>query len=283
MIGTDAKSGPIQVQLASESREALRAIKSLASVPNLFAAGGPDSDVALVSGRDLVSNRTAIEADATRFVVLVEPGQLGQGELEWLRSLQEGGSVTVVVASRYSTRLDELASAADPIVLPASLVTARVTIAERDARSFRDGLTDGLGVVRSLAGPIRTVRQVHRTDSTTVIECQTEALGDTPAIVTCHASSIAPHRLEVDVVGLSERTSIGVDDMATASPLRWVRHDASGAHQTKSVFQGGHRSMWVRAHSVAKGADQIDDLAVFATSWGLLEGALTYSRRRRTS
>ena len=213
----------------------------LSSIPNSYRLVDGDAEVVLVSASD-PAKVERLCSDATRAIVVDQPGRLASHELAAIADAADRHSCIVVPAMRYGPRVET----AGDLLGTAHVDLLESTINSHD--SLRSSLVEQLALVRSLLGSVTSIRVLHSSVSRYVVEA-TMANGPKSHVVLNGLTS--PHAVDeasLHAIGAERRLVLRIDAGPLARPAEICCYDSHGAHSPWPMHQHAHRITLARLH-----------------------------------
>jgi hypothetical protein len=213
----------------------------LASLPNSYRLVDGDADVVLVSASD-PAKVERLCSDATRAIVVDQPGRLAGHELAAIADAADRHSCIVVPALRFGPRVE---AAAD------LLGTARVDLLESTINSrdtLRSSLVEQLALVRSLLGPVASIRVLHSSLSHYVVHA---TMADSPRSQVLLNGLTSPNAVDeasVHAISAERRLVVRIDAGPLARPAEICCFDGDGERSPWPLHQHAHRITLARLH-----------------------------------
>jgi hypothetical protein len=213
----------------------------LASLTNSYRLVDGDAEVVLVSATD-PAKVERLCSDATRAIVVDQPGRLANDELAAIADAADRHSCIVVPALRYAPRVE---AAAD------LLGTARVDLLESTINShdtLRSSLVEQLALVGALLGPVAAISVLHSSVSHYVVDATMADSPKTQVLLNGVTSPTALDEASVHAAGAERRLVVRIDAGPLARPAEVCCYDRDGARSPWPLYQHAHRITLARLH-----------------------------------
>ena len=213
----------------------------LASLPNSYRLVDGNAEVLLVSARD-PAKVERLCSDATRAIVVDQPGRLASHELAAIADAADRHGCIVVPALRYAPRVE---AAAD------LLGTARVDLLESTINAhdtLRSSLVEQVALVRSLLGAVASIRVLHSSASHYVVDATMANSSESQVVLNGVTSPNALDEVSVHAVGAERRLVVWIDAGPLARPAEICCFDRDGARSSWPLHQHPHRITLARLH-----------------------------------
>jgi hypothetical protein len=213
----------------------------LASLPNSFRMVDAGGEVALVSATD-PARIQQLCSGKTRAVIIDRPGRLSNAELAAIAAVADRHDCTVVPAVLYGPRA---AAAAD------LLGTARVDLLEStiiSPETLRSSLVEQLALLRSVLGPVASLRNLHASVSHYVFEA---TMVDYPKSHVLLNGLCLPNALDevtLQAIGPERHLKMRIDADPLARPAEIHCYHRDGGTSPWPLHQHAHRLTLARLH-----------------------------------
>jgi hypothetical protein len=213
----------------------------LASLANTYRLVDGDAEVVLVSATD-PGKVERLCSDATRAIVVDQPGRLASDELAAIADAADRHSCIVVPALRYAPRVE----AAADLLGDARVDLLESTINSHD--SLRSSLVEQLALLRSLLGPVASINVLHSSMSHYVVDATMANGANSQVLLNGVTSPNALDEASVHAVSAERRLVVRIDAGPLARPAEIHCYGRDGARSPWPVYQHAHRITLMRLH-----------------------------------
>jgi hypothetical protein len=224
--------------------------RQLASVPEMFRAGGGPSDVIVIDGSEPGwPRRMEAAAGRAKGIFLVDPGPCSSADLDAVdAAVRAAGTPVACPLHLLGNRAWE--GAASKVYADGQAFLHVGGAAFRrpsagDANPLFTSLVEQLSFLYPLWSEIPELHISHLSESQYVV---TGVRGVTVVGLTGVLSNSCPSAMSVELVGLDERWTLEVPDLETARPARLDHFTVNGTTSSRPVFQSPGRTAWCGLH-----------------------------------
>ena len=213
----------------------------LASLPNSYRLVDADAEVVLTSGTDPANVERFCRGE-TRAIVIDQPGRLSSHDLAAIAQAADRHDCIVVPAVRYGPR----AEAAADLLDAAHVDLLESTIISPD--TLRSSLVEQLAMLRTVLGPVASVRTLHASVSHYVLEATMADHPQSHVLLNGLSSSNGVDEARLHAIGPERRLAVRIDAGPLARPAEMCCYDGGGGHSPWPLHQHALRITLARLH-----------------------------------
>lgn len=213
----------------------------LASLPNSYRLVDADANVVLTTATD-PANVERVCGGETRAIVIDQPGRLSSHDLAAIATAADLQDCIVVPAMRYAPRFE---TAAD------LLGTAHVDLLESTIISpdtLRSSLVEQLAVLRTVLGPVASVRVLHASVAHYVLEATMAGHRQSHVLLNGVSSSNGVDEARLNAIGPERHLAVRIDAGPLARPAEICCYGSSGGQSPWPLHQHALRITLARLH-----------------------------------